>query len=186
MKLHGIDLTFPEFDQKQVLEWTGLNAATLQNWANRGIIQLKPSRPGKRQRRLYSAMDVIKLLCIFELSRLGVMPAFASDFADKAITRRLVEKIEEREREQKTGKTEFGTAKKAIFYWKNGEIEYKIRGGSAKNLIGEVFADGFSEDIPVAKIEFSIDEAIYKIIRNIMNDNMKFLDSKIAKREPDA
>ena len=76
---NGLDT--PRHTQADILPLVGVPASTLQNWANRGVIALSEQNPGKAKRRLYSELDVIKLVTMVELTRFGIGPAVAADMA---------------------------------------------------------------------------------------------------------
>ena len=82
--IHDIDL--PQFVQADVVAVTGVVPATLQNWANRKLIVLSQQlHPGKASRRLYSAVDVVKVQAMVYLTGLGVSAAYASQIAERVI-----------------------------------------------------------------------------------------------------
>lgn len=64
--------------QRDVLAITGLDAATLQNWVNRGLIRLDCPHPGSGQPRRYSLLDAIRLRTMGYMTCLGVRAAEAA------------------------------------------------------------------------------------------------------------
>lgn len=102
-----LDLTHPQFTQAQVVGITGLAPKTLQNWASRGIIELAEQNPGRQAKRLYSALDIIKLGFISRIvDGSGVSASVASMFADQIADRALewwAEKPEEKDHEGRLG-----------------------------------------------------------------------------------
>lgn len=66
------------YEQREVLAITGIKAATLQNWANRRIVELEHPNPGRQAKRLYSALDIYKIGFLNEMGRLGLAPFVAN------------------------------------------------------------------------------------------------------------
>ena len=73
----------PRFTQPEVLRAAELKAATLQTWANRGLVQPANPSPGTGQRRRYSAVQVFKLRLMQTLATFGVSVARAAGIADE-------------------------------------------------------------------------------------------------------
>lgn len=72
------ELAKPQFVNSDVMQATGRSAATLQSWVNRGVLlPASGQNPGVGQRRLYSAIDVVKLAVLGELTDFGLLPAAA-------------------------------------------------------------------------------------------------------------
>lgn len=71
-----MDLKEPQFTNSEVLEATGLDAATLQTWANRRIVVPASEHPGRSYghggRRLYSGEDVIWLALVKHITDFGL------------------------------------------------------------------------------------------------------------------
>jgi DNA-binding transcriptional MerR regulator len=77
------DVTASHFTNGQVCDVAGISPATLQNWANRGIVRPLEERPGTGQKRLYSGLDVVRLALMAELVNLGVAPGTAAEMCAK-------------------------------------------------------------------------------------------------------
>ncbi|MEP2703423.1 MAG: MerR family transcriptional regulator [Roseibium sp.] len=75
-----VDIEVPEYTQADVIRITGVSAKTLQNWTDpsRGILKLSQDGVGKGRRRLYSALDIMAVKLIAQLSALGVSPNLVS------------------------------------------------------------------------------------------------------------
>lgn len=68
----------------EALSVTGLKPETLQTWVNRGNIKLGDQHPGRGKRRLYSAIDVVKLAIMRRTDQLGIALAIGIDIAEGA------------------------------------------------------------------------------------------------------
>lgn len=79
--MHSRPLDQPAYTQAVVCRVTNLPPTTLQNWANRHLIKLSEQNPGKSQKRLYSTLDMVKLLTMQLLTKTGISANMASDFA---------------------------------------------------------------------------------------------------------
>jgi len=62
----NVDVTQTNLDNADVLAATGVSAATIQTWANRGILALSEAQrnPGPGQKRLYSRLDIARIVVI--------------------------------------------------------------------------------------------------------------------------
>jgi len=71
------------FENTDVAAATGLSAATIQTWANRGILMLSEEQrnPGPGQRRLYSALDIARIAVTQSLIGYGLAASSASRIA---------------------------------------------------------------------------------------------------------
>lgn len=77
------DLETPMFTQKQVLRMLpDMKAKTLQNWAQRGILDVGDQKPGKQGRRLYTPVGVVMLDFMHRVGLYGVPPERAAEMAD--------------------------------------------------------------------------------------------------------
>ena len=71
------------FTQADVLEVTGLEGGSLQNWINRGVIKSEKNwRPGTGKRRAYFFPDIIRLAAVAEVRRAGIPIAECQQFAE--------------------------------------------------------------------------------------------------------
>ncbi len=81
-----MDLKEPQFTNAEVLEATGLDAPTLQTWANRRIVVPASEHPGRSYgqggRRLYSGEDVIWLGIIKRITDFDLPVGFAVSLCD--------------------------------------------------------------------------------------------------------
>jgi DNA-binding transcriptional MerR regulator len=75
-----MDLAQGAFGNADLIAATGMSAATLQTWANRGILPLPENRrnPGAGKKRLYSGLDVARVAAMQALTRLGVSASAAA------------------------------------------------------------------------------------------------------------
>lgn len=89
----NIDLTTPRYSQPEVLRVTRLKPAVLQTWMNRQVIELTEQNPGYGKRRLYSALDVVKLAVMRRIADLRIDLSIAKEIAGEA-ERMLVERGE--------------------------------------------------------------------------------------------
>ncbi|MBA9071478.1 DNA-binding transcriptional MerR regulator [Methylobacterium sp. RAS18] len=78
------DLLTPRFSQPSVLQITRLKPSVLQTWVNRGAIELADQNPGYGKRRLYSALDVVKLGLMRRISDLRMELSIAREIAGEA------------------------------------------------------------------------------------------------------
>ena len=76
------DRNQPRFTQPEVLRATGLKPATLQTWANRGLVQPANPAPGTGQRRMYSALQVFEIAVMAKLVTFGVAASRAATMAE--------------------------------------------------------------------------------------------------------
>ncbi|PRA57521.1 hypothetical protein CQ062_01835 [Ochrobactrum sp. MYb68] len=77
-----VDLDEPRFTQNEVLRMLpNLKAKQLQNWNQRGILDVGDQKPGKTGKRLYSAMGIILLDFMQQVNRYGVPPSDAVEMA---------------------------------------------------------------------------------------------------------
>lgn len=79
-----MNLTEPRFAQPDVLKVTRLKSAVLQTWVNRNAIELSEQNPGSGRRRLYSALDIVKLAIMRRMADLRVELAVAKEIAEAA------------------------------------------------------------------------------------------------------
>jgi len=77
-------LTEQHFTQGDVLEITRLKKELLQTWMNRGVVALGEQNPGSGRRRLYSALDIVKLGLLRRIADLGMELGIGRDFAEGA------------------------------------------------------------------------------------------------------
>ncbi len=85
------EMTIPRFSQAVVVKATGLPAKTLQNYIDRKIFTVYASNPGKGQRRLYSAADIVLLAGMKAVSGFGIPPTAAGILANHIRAWMLVE-----------------------------------------------------------------------------------------------
>jgi DNA-binding transcriptional MerR regulator len=78
-------LTEPRYTQPEVLQVTGLKAPVLQTWVNRGAIRLSEQNPGIGRRRLYSALDVVKLAIMRRMADLSIDLSVSKEIAEAAV-----------------------------------------------------------------------------------------------------
>jgi DNA-binding transcriptional MerR regulator len=84
-----LNLQKAQFVNSDVMRAAGLNAATVQTWVNRGLIQpASEQNPGHGQRRLYSTKNVIWFAVVGRLTEWGLTVSLAVDIAE-AFTRML-------------------------------------------------------------------------------------------------
>ncbi len=74
----------PRYTQPEVLRVTRLKAPVLQTWVNRGAIQLSEQNPGTGRRRLYSALDVVKLAIMRRMADLSIDLSVSKRVAEEA------------------------------------------------------------------------------------------------------
>ena len=91
--MESIDLTTPQYDQPRVLAVTRLKPTVLQTWINRSIIKLAKQNPGYGRRRLYSAIDVVKLSIMRRLADFRIDLSISTNIAE-AVEAELVKKGE--------------------------------------------------------------------------------------------
>lgn len=77
-------LQTPQFTQPEVLKVTRLKPAVLQTWVNRNAIELAEQNPGTGRRRLYSALDVVKLALMRRVADLQMDLSVAREIANEA------------------------------------------------------------------------------------------------------
>lgn len=65
------NLDTPRLDNAQVMQATGLSAATIQTWTNRKLIEIAEQNPGHGRRRRYSIRNVLNLGIAATLVRSG-------------------------------------------------------------------------------------------------------------------
>lgn len=70
--MQAINLSTPRYTQAEVLAVTGLRAATLQTWLNRGVIEVEAPLPGSGRRRLMSSIDIVKLAVLYRTDALKI------------------------------------------------------------------------------------------------------------------
>lgn len=134
MVFSKLDINLPQFTQSEVVLVLNVQPTTLQNWANRGLIQLSESRPGRSQRRLYSASDVVKVKVMLELTSLGVSAGYAKDFADHIVPTCFRHMEEIRDYEKKTGKTVYGDGMEVRLYKVDGDFKFEGPFGFQESL----------------------------------------------------
>lgn len=78
------DLQQQKFTQGDVLAVTRLRKPLLQTWINRNVIALGRQNPGSGRRRLYSALDIVKLALMRRIADLGLDLAVGRDLAAEA------------------------------------------------------------------------------------------------------
>lgn len=79
-----IALQQQKFTQGDVLAITRLRKDLLQTWINRNVIALGEQNPGSGRRRLYSAIDIVKLALMRRIADLGLDLAIGRDLAQEA------------------------------------------------------------------------------------------------------
>lgn len=82
-------LTTPRYPQPEVLQVTRLRPAVLQTWINRAAIKLSEQYPGYGHRRLYSALDVVKLAVMRRMADMQLSLAVSQEIAEGAADRLL-------------------------------------------------------------------------------------------------
>jgi DNA-binding transcriptional MerR regulator len=83
------DLRQHKFTQTDVLAITQLRKELLQTWINRRVIELSEQHPGSGRRRLYSALDIVKLALMRRIADLGLDLAIGRELAQEAERRLL-------------------------------------------------------------------------------------------------
>lgn len=78
------DLQEQKFTQGDVLAVTQLRKELLQTWINRNVIELGEQNPGSGRRRLYSAIDIVKLALMRRIADLGLDLAIGRELAQEA------------------------------------------------------------------------------------------------------
>lgn len=81
MRIHNLE--DPIFTQADVLKiLPDLTAKNLQNWAERGLLDIDNPRPGRQGKRLYTAVGVIMLAAMNRMVKFGLGPTDARDLVD--------------------------------------------------------------------------------------------------------
>ncbi len=75
----------PLLSQPLMLKITGLKAATLQTWVNRGHIKLPTKNPGRGKSRLYSKSNCVVASILRRTDDLGLPLALGLDLANSVI-----------------------------------------------------------------------------------------------------
>lgn len=79
------DLMFvPKYTRPEVLRVTGLRPDVLQTWVNRNVVRLAEQNPGHGRKRLYSALDIVRLAVMRRLSDFSISLAVCKEIADAA------------------------------------------------------------------------------------------------------
>lgn len=79
-----LDLTAQKYTQSDVLAVTRLRKPLLQTWINRSVVELGEQHPGSGRRRLYSALDIVKLALMRRIADLGLDLQIGRDLASEA------------------------------------------------------------------------------------------------------
>lgn len=87
-----LDLLEQRFTQPDVLAITRLRKELLQTWINREVVKLGEQNPGSGRRRLYSAIDIVKLGLMRRIADLGLDLNIGRDLADEAERKLLAER----------------------------------------------------------------------------------------------
>lgn len=77
----------PRYTTPEVLLVTNLRPEVLQTWINRNVISLNLQNPGRGKRRLYSALDVVKLAIMRRTADLELALATGVEIAEDAAER---------------------------------------------------------------------------------------------------
>jgi hypothetical protein len=83
------DLTEQKYTQGDVLAVTRLRKDLLQTWINRKVVALGEQHPGSGRRRLYSAIDIVKLALMRRIADFGLDLSIGRDLASEAERRLL-------------------------------------------------------------------------------------------------
>lgn len=78
------DLTEHRYTQGDVLAITRLRKDLLQTWINRKVVALGEQHPGSGRRRLYSAIDIVKLALMRRIADFGLNLSIGRDLASEA------------------------------------------------------------------------------------------------------
>lgn len=78
------DLTEQKYTQGDVLAITRLRKDLLQTWINRKVVALGEQHPGSGRRRLYSAIDIVKLALMRRIADFGLDLSIGRDLASEA------------------------------------------------------------------------------------------------------
>lgn len=87
-----LDLFEQQFTQPAVLAITRLRKELLQTWINRAVVKLGEQNPGSGRRRLYSAVDIVKLGLMRRIADLGIDLNIGRDLAEEAERMLLAER----------------------------------------------------------------------------------------------
>ena len=176
---HNLDATL--YPQQVVLKVTGLTAGTLQNWANRRIVKLSVQNPGRQARRLYSPLDMMKLLTVAELSRFGVSAAKAAEFAETVVLAEADRQARDCERmKQGDYSGELGNACHATFYFDEGELKCDVT-TSAKKAMFLAILHGAKNTL--VKMEVNVSNIVYVVKQRLLMIEMDDCDAIIAEHE---
>lgn len=72
-----------QYVQADVCRVCGLPPGQFQHWVNRGLLQRADKKIKSGKKRLYSKLDIVEIMILSELSRFGMRPKQASEFANK-------------------------------------------------------------------------------------------------------
>lgn len=174
------DLEVAAYPQQTVLAVTGMSAATLQNWVNRGIIKLAAQNPGRHARRLYSQLDMMRLMTLFELTRVGISVARAAEFAEEVVVKHAYRLLEIADEEKRSGKTAYGNACRATFYYENGELQCLME-PTALHALHTGLHEGLRDD--VVRITVSVSNIVWKVKLSLLEIEREECERVIAAHE---
>lgn len=75
-------LKIPRYTPVETLNVTRLKPETLQTWVNREVVKLAEQNPGRGKRRMYSAIDIVKLAIMRRCDDLKLALSTAVDIAE--------------------------------------------------------------------------------------------------------
>lgn len=174
------DLNAPLFPQQTVLKVTGLSSATLQNWANRGIIKLGEQNPGRQARRLYSQLDMMRLVTIGELTRVGISAARAAEFADEVVVKHAHRLQEIHEEAKRTGQPKYGYGCQATFYYEENELKCKVDPTGIHSVYSAAIF-GLRRDM--VRIVVDVSDIVYHVQSSLLQLEIAECDRIIAEHE---
>lgn len=167
------ELNAAVYDQRLVVKVTGIPAGTLQNWANRGIVKLSVQNPGRQRRRFYSPLDMMKILALFELTRVGLTTARAAEFADTIVLREAQRIAEEIARGSTSGgKAAMGNGCRATFFYQDGELQVNVANNVKAHMLNAI-ASGLRQSL--VTIELNVSNIVYHVYMKILEESTENL-----------
>lgn len=163
--MERIDLDQPRFTQAQVLQLVpALSAKDLQNWVQRGVLEVENPSPGRQGKRLYTGYGIIALAFMAHMTALGIGPKAAFSMAAQVVEHAVhVHEVYPVQFEQ--GKLPYVIVGGLIEIYHRGYI-YKFKGEHVINIQKEPLSD-LRVYFPEVYITVEVDFLVFRYLNRI-------------------
>ena len=160
-----IDVHAQQFYQADILRVVpGLDVPKFQAWLTRGHLKLADHSPGSGRRRLWSALEVIQIAALWEMTRMMVPVSFAADIAP-----RFSERAEQLVRDRDEAKA-LGEHVLYIYYKEDADSPELFVGSTTERALHHVGRDkifGRHSVVTEIRLDVLIDQVLTRLAQRL-------------------